>query len=117
MEEGRDLVACQVKGLAGVVNEVVAEFEKRVERDRKLEHKIARELKGLGVKTDRLQVYRLPSSELEIIFRLKIALRKACAKAGRPRFVLLVDQHLNRPMQCPSGGHVACEICLKGPGV
>lgn len=118
MEEGRDLVAYQVKGLAGVVNEVVAEFEKRVERDRKLENKIAREFKGLGVKAEKMQVYRLPSSELEIYFQIKDCPSKSmCQSRLLPALSRLLDQHLElRPAQCPSGRHPSCEICLKAAG-
>ena len=118
MDEGRDLVTYQVKGLAGVVSDVVSEFEKRVERDKNLEKRIFREIKGMGVKAERLQVYRLPSGEIEIYFFIKECIsNNICQNKLIPALSTLLDQHLElRPEHCPTAMGAGCEICLVGVG-
>ncbi|MGI6650009.1 MAG: SpoIIE family protein phosphatase [Bacillota bacterium] len=118
MEEGRDLVACQVKGLADVVNKVISEFEKRAERIKPMEKRLSREFKRLGVNAERIQAYRLPSGELELYFY-----RKACPGDNDcrnrllPALTSILGQQLElRPDRCPWPAEQGCEVCLVGGG-
>ena len=118
IEEGRGLVAHQVKGLAGVLNDLVAEAHIQVQRIKTLEKRIIREMKKLGVNLEHLRVYRLPGGELEIYYqRRDCSVKYDCHNRIVPAVTAVLGQQFKiNPAGCAGQDKAGCEICLTGAG-
>ncbi|NPV92608.1 MAG: stage II sporulation protein E [Firmicutes bacterium] len=113
-QEGRAIVSNQMRGVAEVLKDALAEMEDRATRQSDLEKEVADEMRRMKIKCRDIQVYRMPNLDLEIHLN-----RRGCQSPGE--CALLIAPALSSRLglrlepsikECSWPPAEYCEVCL-----
>ena len=113
-KEGRAIVSNQMRGVAEVLKDALAEMEDRATRQTDLEKIVAEEMRRLKIKCRDIQVYRMPNLDLEIhLSRRGCQSQGECAILLAPALSSRLGMRLEMSVkECSWPPTEYCEVCL-----